>query len=344
MTDPLRALIVTPQYLPVVRGNAVTVHRIATALEERGIALQVRTPEDLDMTEPRPDPAPHVIHAFHARVSGTPARALAGRWGAALVITVTGTDANVDLADPTRAPEVLDNLRAAKAIVVFHGSMGQVVARADPALAARIRIIPQAPWLPQTPYDFRTQYRIPRRATVLFLPGGIRPVKNTLMPFAPFRRLRERHPALHLVLAGPRLDEAYAAAVDAELARTPGATYVGEVPHERMFGALTAADLVLNCSHSEGGMANTLLEAMTTDTPVLARRIAGNTSLVADGVTGLTFDSDGEFEAQVERFLADPREAQRMAQTARAEVAKTFRRESEAQSYELVYREAAAST
>lgn len=344
MSEPLRALIVTPDYLPAVMGNAVTVHRIATALAERGVALQVRTPAELDVTEPRPDPAPDVIHAFHARKGGTPARVLAGRWGVALLITVTGTDANVDLSEPSAAPEVLDNLRAARVIVVFHASMGEVVARADPSLAARIRIIPQTPWLPATPYDFRAQYRIPRRAVVLFLPGGIRPVKNTLMPFAPFRRLRARHPNLHLVLAGPRLDAAYAATVDAEIAATPGAIHIGEVPHERMYGALMASDLVLNVSHSEGGMANTLLEAMTTDTPVLARRIAGNTSLVTEGVTGLTFETAQEFEAQVERFLADPRDVKRLAAAARESVAKTLRREAEAQSYELVYREAAAST
>jgi glycosyltransferase involved in cell wall biosynthesis len=162
------------------------------------------------------------------------------------------------------------------------------------------------------------------------------------MPFAPFRRLRERLPSLHLVLAGPRLDPEYAALVDAELARTPGSTYAGELPHDAIYGAMAASDLILNCSHSEGGMANTVLEAMTTDTPVLVSRIPGNLSLVREGVTGLTFETDQEFEQQVEHFLANPREVRRLAQTARDEVTRTFRREAEAQSYELVYREAAA--
>lgn len=331
-------LLVTPDVPPSTRGNAITVERIAGALRERGLAVAVTTPDGLDEA-----PEADVLHAFHARRAGGPARALAERRSRPLVITITGTDANLDLFDAERREATLENMRAAELLVVFHASIGDTIAGVDPALGRRIRIIPQSPFLPKKSFDFRAQLGIPRRAVVLLLPGGIRPVKGTLWPFAPFRRLRARHPELCLVLAGPRLDPGYAARVDEEILRTPGALHVGEIAHDRMHAALVGSDLVLNCSESEGGMPNSLLETMTTDTPLLVRRIPGNLSLVREGVTGLTFAGEDDFEAQVDRFLANPRDARKMAQVAREEVTRTFRRETEAQSYELVYREALAS-
>lgn len=334
---PLSVLLVTPAMAPSTRGNAITADRIAAALRERGLTIAVTTPDRLEGA-----PECDLVHAFHARTAGGPARALAEGRRRALVITITGTDANVDLFDAGRREPVLANMRAARLLVVFHASIGETIARVDPSLAGAIRIVPQSPSLPRKSFDFRAQLGIPRRAVVLFLPGGIRPVKGTLWPFAPFRRLHARHPELHLVLAGLRLDADYAARVDEEIRRSPGSAYVGEIPHERMHAALAGSDLVLNCSESEGGMPNSLLETMTTDTPLLVRGIPGNLSLVREGVTGLTFAGEDDFEAQVERFLADPRDARNMAQVAREEVTRTFRREAEAQSYELVYREALA--
>lgn len=344
MTQPTHAtslldiLIVSPRRSPPVSGNAITVARIASALRERGAKIRVATPAEMAT----PGWLPHdplLVHAFHARISGSPARVLASRLHVPLVITVTGTDAHVDLARPEHRDDVLANLRAARSIVVFHASVAEVIQAADATLASRTRIIPQTPDLASSPLDFRDHYALPRDAMMLFLPGGIRPVKGTLFPFAPLRRLRAIHPELLLVLAGPRLDSAYADRVDRELSATPGAAYIGEVPHEHMSAALRASDLVLNCSDSEGGMANTVLEAMATGAPVLVRAIPGNLSLVREGVTGLTFDDESTFEAQVERVLAAPREVKQMAQLAREEIHRTYRRDLEAQSYEAVYRE-----
>lgn len=50
---------------------------------------------------------------------------------------------------------------------------------------------------------------------------------------------------------------------------------------------------VVNTSHSEG-LPNCLLEAMMIGTPVIARRVPGNASIVHEGETGMLFDSAEE--------------------------------------------------
>jgi glycosyltransferase involved in cell wall biosynthesis len=63
------------------------------------------------------------------------------------------------------------------------------------------------------------------------------------------------------------------------------------------------ADLVLNSSKFEGGMANVLLEAMIMAKPVLARDIPGNRSLILHGKTGWLFE-DGDTLRQLILALA----------------------------------------
>src|SRR5206468_718978 len=75
---------------------------------------------------------------------------------------------------------------------------------------------------------------------------------------------------------GPILDAGEGAALLCALAGRPWARYLGEVPHAAMPAALHDADIVLNCSLSEGGMANSVLEALAFGRAVLASDIEGN--------------------------------------------------------------------
>src|SRR2546430_12730610 len=72
-----------------------------------------------------------------------------------------------------------------------------------------------------------------------------------------------------------------------------------------MRSLLAQSDVVLNCSISEGGMPNSVVEALAAGRPVLASDIEGNRSLVVDGVTGLLFRDVTELEAKAERLAAD---------------------------------------
>ncbi|MBI2879861.1 MAG: glycosyl transferase family 1, partial [Candidatus Rokubacteria bacterium] len=98
-----RLALLTPFAFPSIRGNAVTVGRIARGLRARAVELQTW---DLSVT---PESAiereveafrPMLVHAFHAFRVGPLALRLARRAEIPLVVTLTGTDANHDLFDP----------------------------------------------------------------------------------------------------------------------------------------------------------------------------------------------------------------------------------------------------
>jgi glycosyltransferase involved in cell wall biosynthesis len=103
---------------------------------------------------------------------------------------------------------------------------------------------------------------------------------------------------LQLVIAGGVIDNEYADSIRKKLSRTSFATWLREVPHERIGKLYERADLVLNCSQSES-MPNSLMEAMAIGRAVLAAKIPGNRSLVQNGKTGWLYDSEADFRRLV---------------------------------------------
>jgi glycosyltransferase involved in cell wall biosynthesis len=100
---------------------------------------------------------------------------------------------------------------------------------------------------------------------------------------------------------------------------------------------LASADIVLNCSRSEGGMANAVLEAFALGRAVLASDIPGNRSLVEDGVTGFIFASDTELAEKAERLAADPPLRRRLGEAGRSLVETRFTPAIETDGYLAVY-------
>src|SRR5205823_6096484 len=78
---------------------------------------------------------PDLVHAFHAFHAGPLSARVARLLGLPLVVTLTGTDANHDLADAQRGPTVREVLEGAAAITVFHRSIGARVSAARPERA-----------------------------------------------------------------------------------------------------------------------------------------------------------------------------------------------------------------
>src|SRR5687767_6405558 len=97
---PVRAALVTPFGFPSVRGNAITVARIARGLGARGVEVRVwdrSVTDDATIEAEVGAFAPSLVHAFHAWRVGPLALRLARRAEIPLVVTLTGTDANEDL-------------------------------------------------------------------------------------------------------------------------------------------------------------------------------------------------------------------------------------------------------
>jgi glycosyltransferase involved in cell wall biosynthesis len=337
---PVRVALLTPFAPPSVRGNAITVGRVARGLRERGVDVRVW---DLSaMAEARIEAEveverPAVIHAFHALRSGPLALRLARRAEIPLVVTLTGTDANHDLFDPERAAVVRRVLEGAAAIVAFHDSIARRVTGALPDIAARLTIIPQAAVLDEAPFDLGARFHLPEPRVLFLFPGGIRPVKRPRLPLAAFRRLVERRPLVRLAYAGPVIDPHEGEALLRALDGLAWARHLGAVPHARMASLMRQSDVVLNCSESEGGMANAVLEAMLCGRAVLAADIEGNRSLVEDGVTGLLFRDDATLLDAAERLVDDPDLRARLADAGRARVLAECPPEREIDGYVQLY-------
>jgi len=340
---PCRLAMLTPFGPPAVRGNAVTVSRIARGVGERGVELRVW---DLSVASAAAIEAeveayrPALIHAFHAYRVGPLALRLARRVEVPLVVTLTGTDANHDLFDAERAPVVRQVLEGAARITVFHQSLADRVGAAVPDIHQEIRVVPQAVGLPGTDFfDLQERWPLPPRTILFVFPVGLREVKNPAFPLVPLGRLVTAIPEIRLVYAGPVLEPSIGAALERDLSVLAWARHVGEVPHAQMASLLLQADVVLNCSISEGGMANSVLEALSLGRAVLVSDIDGNRSIVADGSTGFLFRDAAEFERRAAQLARDPALRERLGRAGSALVAERFPPAREIDGYCEVYRE-----
>ena len=331
----LRVALVAPGPLDSPRGNAVTVARIARGLRGSGLAVDVLDAESPAAAAPE---GAALVHAFHAHRAGPTAGALARARGVPLVVTLTGTDVSHDLLEPATRPLVLDVLRAAAVVTVFHESVAAVVRAALPEVAPRLVVVPQSvcfePGPPESPGPALGG------APCLLFPAGIRPVKRPRFPLAPLDALARARPGLRLWYVGPVLDRDEMRRLQADLATRPWARYGGVVPHQQMPRLLEAADIVLNCSTSEGGMANAVLEALACGRAALVSDIPGNRSLVTDDVTGLLFASEAELAEKAARLADDPALRERLGRAGQALVAARFTPAVERAGYLAVYERA----
>jgi L-malate glycosyltransferase len=346
---PTRVALLTPFAFPSVRGNAVTVARIARGLRAAGVEVRVwdRSAAD-DPTIERELEAfrPALVHGFHAWRVGPLALRLARRAEIPLVVTLTGTDANHDLFDAERATTIRRVLEGAARVIVFDDGIRARVAAVLPGVAARIVSVPQAADLETgPPFALETAWPdLPARRVLFAFPAGIRPVKRPLMPLGALDAVAARHSDLRLVYAGPLLEPGESEALLAGVARRPWARYIGTVPHEAMASFLAQADVVLNCSVSEGGMANSVLEAQACGRAVLAADIEGNRTLVAHDVSGLLFRDEAELGAMAQRLTGDPALRARLGAAARDAVRAKFAPAREIDGHLAVYGALAIAT
>ncbi|HWI40817.1 MAG TPA: glycosyltransferase [Verrucomicrobiae bacterium] len=330
----MKVALITPHYVPATRGNSVTVRRIARHLSAAGCAVEVLSRDTLDEAEIRLQVAaasPDVVHCFHALSTGPLAMELAAAAGVPLVVTFTGTDAYQAL-EGESVGEVRRVVEAASVVVVFHDSIRRRLLRFFPSAGGKISVIPQGVEVPAASGGPRGGTE-----TLFFLPAGLRPVKNVTFALEPLERLARRHP-LRFLVAGPALDAAYAADSLQAMQRFPFAHYAGEVEHEGMGELYRQSDVVLNTSFSEGGMANSVLEAFAWGRCVLASDIEGNRSLVREGVTGLLYASEEEFAEKAGLLLREPELRRELGENGLRLVPEKHSPQGEAAAYLEVYR------
>jgi glycosyltransferase involved in cell wall biosynthesis len=207
-----------------------------------------------------------------------------------------------------------------------------------PEMAVRLVVVPQGVVFEPAAGHWPIAAALQRAPGPLILfPAGLRKVKQPALPLEPLDRLRPQHPGLELLYVGPIVDPAEGETFVRSLAAHPWARHLGAVPHNRMPALLELADVVLNCSLSEGGMANSVLEALALGRAVLASNIPGNRSIVEDGVTGFLFDSPDELAAKADRLLTDPDLRARLGEAGRERVSARYGADREIDGYLAAY-------
>lgn len=243
---------------------------------------------------------------------------------------VPGAEAGLGLVHHLLTPLRRRILRSARAVVANSAGLQTLAEKADPVA---VRLVPNG---------VDTQHFVPPNGEDrpagphrLLYVGRFQAQKNLswmLGQLAEFRATSSLAFRLDLVGDGPERP-ALTAQVEA-LGLADLVRFHGWQDRALLRSRYQAADLVINPSLYEG-MPNVLLEAMACGRPVLASRVAGNDSVVADQKTGWLYPlNDGtEFRRALQTLLADPALGRRLGQAARARAVAEYSWDACAQSY-----------
>jgi glycosyltransferase involved in cell wall biosynthesis len=304
----MKALLLTPTYFPQLTGNAVTVDRISKHLSTAGVDSLV-----LDLSQTDKEQVlhqairfqPDIIHAFHAYKSGRMARFVKMRAGGRLIVTMTGTDLNVDLKSARKKKAILEVLHDADAVTVFNEAAEAILLKAG-VDENKVAVIHQSVSLLEAPYvDFRRLFKIDRDSIVFLVVGAVRRIKNIELAFQVLKGLKQRFPGIHLIIAGPIIEKKAFQNLEIKIADEHWVTYAGTIARENIRSLFLSSDVFLNTSFSESE-SNAMLEALSCRMIVVGRDISGNTSVLNDE-TGFLFSDKRDLRRKIiyiiENFL-----------------------------------------
>lgn len=282
----MKVILATPFYHQL-RGNTITVQRIARGLNEADVETEVVSiTEQVNATTALKEA--DLIHGFNAyrfyqfmKTLSIPITKY--------TITLTGTDLNHDLTNPHRHDDVIACLKNALAVHVFDEKAKRRILEVLPDLERKLFVIAQgtssfsSKRSPKTTDSFQ-----------FLLPAGIREVKNIPFAIKSLQKLRQTYPEVRLKIVGPVIEKKEGELVKELIRDSEWVKYEGAIPHSEMEGLYSRADVVLNTSHSEG-QSSAILEAMSYGLPVLVSKNKGNLSLVTHNKTGLVYEGVEQF-------------------------------------------------
>ena len=309
-TNVGRALCVLPQRREgeTKCGNIVTMERIASHLRNNGFSPVIRS--ILDLPQSKEDMA-NVLHAMdldliivlHAFKCGLVIDTVGEHQDMLppLVLVLGGTDVNVDCKTSSAAEQIFRaRVDIARHVVSFSLSMIEAAPKGSLAFVesdadSKTKLIPQGVSAPVAEIKSQTSEGANQSeldelhadsgcaapsAPIMFLPAGLRPVKDVCYLDDALREFNADRFKVHLTVCGPDVDEEYANEVryrlnargECDRKLLPG------VDREKVFQYISQARVVLNTSVSEG-QSGIIAEAMLLGTLVCARDIPGNRNL-----------------------------------------------------------------
>lgn len=331
MTEGFKVLIVTPAYIPDVTGNSITARRLHDGLSEKGMDVLVTL--GAHCIAP-PQFRPDIIHALHALKGGVPAMETAARLSVPFVVTLTGTDFNIDLVQQ-RSSGVTAVLGKADRIIVYSELARERLLNKCPFCAGKVVVIRPSVDIGRPKGD---RCCMPQGFNFL-LPSGIRGVKDPLFAIRPLETLRHEFPSINLVIVGPVLDEAEWKKLSEAMKGKDWISY-RKATHEEMPDIYQAADVVLNTSISEG-LSNAVIEAMYFGKAVLASDCDGNRSVLSDGLDGLLYKQGDEegFLRKAKELIQSPDTRERLGKAGIDKVAREYSLAAEMESHLRLYGE-----
>jgi glycosyltransferase involved in cell wall biosynthesis len=285
----MKVVMVTPCYHQQ-RGNTVTVQRICRYLARFGVSAEV-----LSLTEEEPFPVlpqGEIVHGFNAYCFYRYWQQQ-GPWNQPYIVTITGTDLNQQLFDPSTRDMVIKSFINAKAIHIFNPEAYNLLGNEVPWAKEKTCIIPQG--IIDFPVSEERILEKEAGTFVFLLPAGIRKVKNIPAAISMLAPLYNEDPKIRLLLVGPVLEEAEGDKIHRLIKdNNHWIQYLGQVQHQEMGEIYRLADVVLNSSLSEG-QSQALLEAMAAGIPVLAADVIGNRDIVEHGQNGFLYRNKNDF-------------------------------------------------
>ncbi len=334
-SSPMQIALICPFSFGPGRGNITTVRRIADHLPAAGCRTTSINLDSMN-TEKRNEllaqSGPDLLHAFHAYHAGPTARQASLKLGIPYLITITGSD----LFDSKirNAPETRQTLIDAAAVTCFDSLVAQRLEKVFPHISGRLSVIPQG----VAPFPVQNPFPDPDNNFHILLPAVLRPVKGITNAIEALNPLAQEFPSLRLLVVGGAIDADYADKISEMAAALPWVQLLGDVPYQQMGSIYAAANLVLNSSVFEGGMANALLEAMAMGKPVLASDVLGNRSLIKSGENGWLYQNNIELQDIVRLLLGNPGLGKRIGIAGKYFVEKNCSPKVEANSYAALYR------
>jgi glycosyltransferase involved in cell wall biosynthesis len=332
-------LMITP-YLHSQRGNSITASRLYSGLKRMGYAIDLIAMDEPDW----PTRLNHLItaheyglvHGFHAghfsRIANHPQiRKLP--W----LITTTGTDINFDIYGPEREQTLAAMLKADK-LVVFNQSLADQITALQPAIKARLAVIPQGVELEPGPAFARQQLGLSDHSVVFIIPSGLRPVKNLDVALDGLEPVYREQPHIQLLIAGASIDPQYTSHIMDRINNLEWASYIGEVPHRHMRGILQNVDIVLNTSLAEG-QPQGALEAMSLAKPCILSAVPGNLGIIKNDCHGYYVSSARELTVCALRLATNPHLRHTLGTAAQRLVSEKFSVENELAGYAQLYDE-----
>ncbi|KAL3858154.1 hypothetical protein ACJMK2_012760 [Sinanodonta woodiana] len=224
------------------------------------------------------------------------------------LLVIGGTDVNELYKDPERFAVMSETLHRAKYTVVFSKYLqDRVLYLWSHLITCNTCFKPTDRCLCQ--YLISNNFPLPGPSEdlkIFLLVGGIREVKDPLYLVRQFSDIcvfdckRNNYEFLRgtvLVGCGGVLEGHCFGGL-------PRVLYIPGLSLGDTHAAIKGSSVLVNSSLSEG-MPIAILEAMMLGTPVLARRIPGNETVVKDGHTGLLFESPQDFVKKAEQLLED---------------------------------------